>query len=121
MKITTGPSSIHLSCDSFAHDTCREMAKLQHEAAALHNVREQCQAEVARMYSLLQSQQRKIQELEQSLSDTHQQLRVQEQQLESSQSKLRRMRAHLEMIAEGSEENSMSRRMILNLLAHSSP
>lgn len=98
----------------------REVEKLQREAAALRDIMEQCQAKVAGMNHLAQSQQSKIQELERSLADARQQLRARDQQLLSTQERQRRMRTHLEMIAEGCEENNMARRMILTMLATTS-
>ncbi|XP_050715019.1 uncharacterized protein LOC126997847 [Eriocheir sinensis] len=95
----------------------REIAELQREVEALRDIKEQCQEMVANVNRLAQSQQCKIKQLEQSLANARQQLRARDEQLQSNQERLSRMKTHLEMITEGCEENSMVRRMILNLLA----
>ncbi|KAK8388221.1 hypothetical protein O3P69_020247 [Scylla paramamosain] len=95
----------------------REVGKLQHEASALRAANEQCQANLTHMYEVVEDQQRKIEQLEQYLSDTRQQLRDRDEQILNSQKKMSHLKAHLELIADGLDENNMSRRLLLSLLA----
>ncbi len=97
--------------------TYRELVKLQREEAALRATKEQCQADLTRMYGIAQCQQHKIEELEQCLLDTRRQLRDKEEHIQNSRRKMLRLKAHLEVIAEGLEENNVSRRMLFSLAA----
>ncbi|MPC54738.1 hypothetical protein E2C01_048663 [Portunus trituberculatus] len=96
----------------------RELENLQHESSALRTANTQCQANLTRMHGVIEDQQRKIEQLEECVSDTCHQLRDKDEQIRNSQIKLSHLKAHLELIADGLDDN-MSRRLLLNLLAQS--
>ena len=94
------------------------MVKLQREVAALRAANEQCQAELTRAYGMAQCHQQKTEELKQSLLDVHQQLREKDEEIQTNDENMSRVKEHLEVIAAGLDENnSMSHRMLLNLVA----
>ncbi|XP_045135006.1 uncharacterized protein LOC123518314 [Portunus trituberculatus] len=96
----------------------RELENLQHDSSALRTANTQCQANLTRMHGVIEDQQRKIEQLEEWVSDTCHQLRDKDEQIRNSQIKLSHLKAHLELIADGLDDN-MSRRLLLNLLAQS--
>lgn len=96
----------------------REVANLQREAAALRAAKEQYQADLTRVYDMVQCQQHQLQELEQCLLDSRQQLKDKEEHIRNRRKKMSRVKAHVEVIAAGlNEENGESRQMLLNLAA----
>ena len=96
----------------------REVVNLQREAAALRAAKEQCQADLTRVSGMVQCQQHKLEELQQCLLDSRQQLKDKEEHIRNNRKKMSRVKAHVEVIADGlTEEASVSRRMLLNLAA----
>lgn len=107
-----------ISCVSTGSEIHRELARLQHEVAALRADNEQRQAELTQAYGIVQCEQLKTEELKQCLLDIHQQLREKDEEIQANQERMSRVKAHLEVIAEGLDgNNSMSRKMLLNLTA----
>ncbi|KAK8392055.1 hypothetical protein O3P69_017581 [Scylla paramamosain] len=94
----------------------REVAQLQREKEELHTALQRYQVERTRMVDQSLDQQRKIEELERHLLDAHQQLRDKDEYIQKSKEKMSLLKAHLELIAEGLE-NNMSRKMLVTLLA----
>ncbi|KAK8398065.1 hypothetical protein O3P69_003761 [Scylla paramamosain] len=91
--------------------------KLQQEVSTLSTAKEQYRTDLTRLYDLTQTQQHKIEELEQCLLDSHQQLREKEEHIRRNRERMSHLKGHLDLIAEGLEENNLSRRMLLNLLS----
>ena len=69
------------------------------------------------MCSLGQIQQRKIEELEHSLADTRRHLRDKEEDARNVREKMSHLKAHLGLIAESLDQNHVSRKMLVNVLA----
>ncbi|XP_045126866.1 uncharacterized protein LOC123513646 [Portunus trituberculatus] len=95
----------------------REVVQLQKEKEELKASLQEYEAKMTSFVQLSHSQQRRIEEIQQHLSDTLEQLRDKEECLRKINERMSLLKAHLELIAEGLEE-SMSRKMLVNLLAH---
>ncbi|XP_045132553.1 uncharacterized protein LOC123516891 [Portunus trituberculatus] len=95
----------------------RMQMKLQNEVSTLSATKEKYHTDLTRLYDLTQTQQYKIEELEQRLLDCHQQLMEKEGHIRRSRERISHLMGHLEIIAEGLDENNLSRRMLLSLLS----